>query len=152
MELLLVAHLLAAIIWVGGMFFAYIILRPVAASLLSPPDRLRLWSGIFSRFFIWVWLAIVLLWGSGLGMVFGVYGSLMMMGLQVHLMLAGSAVMTLVFWFLYRRFWPEMRAAVESGQWAQAGSALNRIRLLVAFNLLLGVLVSAVGAGGRYVF
>ena len=32
-------HLLAAVIWVGGMFFAYMALRPVAASLLEPPPH-----------------------------------------------------------------------------------------------------------------
>ena len=34
----------------GGMFFAYVCLRPVAASLLEPPARLKLWSGSLSAF------------------------------------------------------------------------------------------------------
>ena len=51
-------HLFGIVVWVGGMFFAYMVLRPVAADVLQPPERLRLWNGVFSRFFNWVWLAI----------------------------------------------------------------------------------------------
>jgi len=35
-------HFLATVIWVGGMFFAYMALRSVAASLLEPAQRLPL--------------------------------------------------------------------------------------------------------------
>lgn len=35
-------HVLAASVWVGGMFFAYMALRPVAATQLQPPARLGL--------------------------------------------------------------------------------------------------------------
>ena len=44
-------HLLSIVVWVGGMFFAYVILRPSAADILQPPERLRLWDKVFSRFF-----------------------------------------------------------------------------------------------------
>ena len=47
-SLLLTLHLLAAVIWVGGMFFAYACLRPVAASLFEPPQRLTLWRSVFA--------------------------------------------------------------------------------------------------------
>ena len=42
MSLALSLHVLFAVIWVGGMFFAYIVLRPVAAELLDLEQRLRL--------------------------------------------------------------------------------------------------------------
>jgi Predicted integral membrane protein len=40
-------HVLSATIWVGGMFFAYVILRPVAATQFEPAQRLTLWSQVF---------------------------------------------------------------------------------------------------------
>ena len=46
MAIAIALHLLAAVIWVGGMFFAYMALRPAAASLLEPPLRLPLWSQV----------------------------------------------------------------------------------------------------------
>ena len=48
-RVLLMLHLSSAIVWVGGMFFAYVCLRPAAIELLEPPARLRLWRGVFSR-------------------------------------------------------------------------------------------------------
>ena len=53
-------HILAVLVWVGGMFFAYVILRPSAVITLQPPERLCLWDAVFKRFFGWVWVAICL--------------------------------------------------------------------------------------------
>ena len=52
MPLLIALHLLAAVIWVGGMFFAYMVLRP-SAGLLEPAARLPLWQRVFGHFFPW---------------------------------------------------------------------------------------------------
>ena len=35
-------HVLAALVWVGGMFFAWMILRPAAMAALDGPPRLKL--------------------------------------------------------------------------------------------------------------
>jgi len=48
-------------VWIGGMFFAHQVLRPVAVAQFEPPQRLPLWDGVFSRFFPWVWAAIIVL-------------------------------------------------------------------------------------------
>ena len=59
-------HILGFTVWVGGMFFAYMALRPVAALQLEPAQRLPLWAGVFARFFPWVWLTVALILASGL--------------------------------------------------------------------------------------
>ena len=56
--LALALHILGAVVWVGGMFAAYMCLRP-AAGPLEPPARLKLWRAFFGKFFPWVWLAIL---------------------------------------------------------------------------------------------
>src|SRR5438105_2867776 len=53
-------HLLGVVVWVGGMFFAYMALRP-AAKLLEPAQRLPLWGATFTHFFPWVWVSIILI-------------------------------------------------------------------------------------------
>ncbi|MBL8481361.1 MAG: hypothetical protein JNJ60_04140, partial [Rhodocyclaceae bacterium] len=58
-------HVASVVVWVGGMFFAYVCLRPVAAVQLAPPQRLPLWSAVFARFFPCVWVAVALLLASG---------------------------------------------------------------------------------------
>src|SRR5215467_14171328 len=50
---LLALHILAATVWVGGMFAAYLCLRP-AAGFLEGPQRLQLWRNFFAKFFPWV--------------------------------------------------------------------------------------------------
>ena len=81
----LIAHIWAAVVWVGGMFFALVALRPATAPL-DPAARLELWSRVLRRFFAWVFAAIVLLLASGYGMIFGVYAGFAGIGLHVNIM------------------------------------------------------------------
>lgn len=146
-------HLLASVIWVGGMFFAWVVLRPAAAGGLAPPDRLRLWKAVFGRFFPWVWAAVVLLPVTGVWLVMRVFGGMGRSPLYVHVMLLLGLVMIAIFlhvWFApYRR----LRAAVLAESWERAGAALASIRRLVGLNLALGLVVLAlVGVGRRAVF
>jgi uncharacterized membrane protein len=73
MTILVTLHVLAAVVWVGGMFFADMVLRQ-SVGPLEPAVRLALWHGIFRRFFPWVWASIVLLLVSGYGMMFLYFG------------------------------------------------------------------------------
>ena len=42
-------HVVAAVIWVGGMFFALLVLRP-STGPLDPPTRLALWQRVLRAF------------------------------------------------------------------------------------------------------
>ena len=66
-------HVRAAVIWVGGMFFAYMVLR-TALGPLDPRQRLELWSPVLPRFFAWVWAAVIALPATGYGQVFIDFG------------------------------------------------------------------------------
>jgi uncharacterized membrane protein len=145
----LILHTLAAVVWVGGMFFAYQILRP-ASQPLEPGPRLQLWSRVFGRFFPWVFTAIVLLLLSGYAMVFGVFNGFRGIGLHVHLMQGIGILMMLLFFHLYFAPWRRFRAAVARQDWPEAGRRLGQIRIIVAINLGLGLLTVAIGASGRY--
>ncbi len=147
--LLLVLHLLAAIVWVGGMFFAHLILRP-AVGPLSPKDRLELWGRIFARFFSWIWLAVILLLLTGYALVFMLFGGLAGAGLSVHLMNGVGLLMmglyAVLFFGPYRLF----RRALAARELPFAVQQQARIRQIVTINLVLGLLTVAAAAGGRY--
>ncbi len=147
---LVALHVLAAVIWVGGMFFAYMALRPVAASLLEPPLRLPLWSRTFARFFPWVWAAVVVLPASGWALILGYFGGLASTPVRVHVMNAVGTLMILIFLHVYFAPYRRLREAVAAQDWPAGGRALAQIRRLVGINLALGLLVAAVAAGGRY--
>ncbi len=150
MPVLIILHLLAATVWVGGMFFAYMALRPAAATLLQPPQRLPLWTGTFQRFFPWVWIAVVLLPVTGYAMVFGVFGGLGQAGLHVHLMQGLGWLMILLYLHLYFAPFRRLRRAVAAADWPAGGAQLARIRRTVGINLILGLIVVAIAGGGRY--
>jgi uncharacterized membrane protein len=145
----LLFHILAAVIWVGGMFFAHQMLRP-AAGALEPPQRLALWRRVFSRFFPWVWASVVALLASGYAMVFLGFGGFGRVGLPVHIMQGLGIIMMLAFAHLYFAPWRRFRAAVDAGEFPAAAKQLDQIRLIVTFNLVLGLVVVVVGATGRY--
>jgi uncharacterized membrane protein len=145
----LILHVLSAIVWVGGMFFALLALRPATAPL-EPPVRLLLWSRVFERFFRWVIAAIVLLLISGYVMVFGVFGGFADVGIHVHIMQATGIIMMLAFFHLYFAPWPRLRAALARQDYPAAARQLNQIRWIVVLNLILGVVTVAVGSSGRY--
>lgn len=143
-------HQLGAVVWIGGMFFAYVALRPAAAKLLEPPLRLPLWRETLRRFFLWVWAAIALLFSSGLYMLASAYG--MHAAPAYVLGMAGLAtVMTCIFMYVYFAPFAALTRAVDAQLWPAAGATLNRIRQLVAINLMLGLVTIGVAAiGGKF--
>ena len=150
MGIIFALHVLAAVIWVGGMFFAYVVLRPVAVTLLEPPMRLTVWTQVFQRFFPWVWIAIVTLLVTGFALVFWGFGGMGGVGWKVHTMLSLGIVMTILFAYLYFKPFKQLQQAVTAEQWPIGGANLNRIRQIIAVNLSLGLLIVSIATIGRY--
>jgi uncharacterized membrane protein len=144
-SLALILHVLSAIVWVGGMFFALVVLRP-ASGPLDPGMRLTLWLRVFTGFFPWVFAAIALLLVTGLTLFFGGFA----VGPHIHLMMATGIVMVLIFFHLYFAPWKRFQTALAAGDNPGAAAQLNQIRILVTVNLVLGLLTAAIGGSGRY--
>jgi uncharacterized membrane protein len=145
----LIFHILGAVVWVGGMFFAYVVLRPFAGTL-EPPARLALWRGVFQKFFPWVWASILALLVSGYGMLFLALGGFAGAGIHVHIMNLTGLIMVALFLHLYYAPWRRMRQALDAGDNPEAAKQLSQIRRFVAINLTLGLITCAIGASGRY--
>ncbi|NND89344.1 MAG: hypothetical protein HKN42_00670 [Granulosicoccus sp.] len=142
-------HGLAATLWIGGMFFAYVILRPTVAQM-EPHRRLGLWSGVFQRFFPWVWVSVLVLLLSGYWLVFMAFGGFATSPVHVHIMHALGWLMVALFVYLYFKPYPLLRKSVESEDWPAAGAALNRVRHIVLVNLVLGLVLMVIVLAGRY--
>jgi uncharacterized membrane protein len=149
MGIAITLHMLAAVIWVGGMFFAYMALRPAALEL-EAPQRLALWSRTFANFFPWVWGAVVVLPVTGYWMIAKAFGGFAQVGLYIHLMQAIGIVMILIFLHLYFAPYRRLRRAVVASDFASAGKQLAQIRVMVAVNLTLGMIVIVAAAAGAY--
>lgn len=141
-------HLLSIVVWVGGMFFAYVVLRPSAAEVLQPPERLKLWDKVFSKFFNWVWLAVFLVLVSGFYMIY-LFGGFANLSLYINLMLLLGLVMTLIYIYVFFKCYVPFNRHVAKQEWPAAGAMLGTIRKLVGLNLSIGLLTVAVAVIGR---
>lgn len=146
--LALAIHSLAAVIWVGGMFFAHVVLRPAALDL-APSERLGLWRRVLPRFFTWVWLAIATLLVSGYGVLLvGYRGGLTGGALHIDLMQLIGLVMMVNFAYLYFLPFRAFKRHVDAAAYPEAAQSLARVRTVVTVNLVLGLFTTAVGATG----
>jgi uncharacterized membrane protein len=130
-----VLHLLFAVLWVGGMFFAYFVLRPSLVAI-DPPQRMLLHTRVFRRFFVLVWHAMPIMLITGFGMLF-LIGGMNLVPWPIHAMAALGVIMSAVFLAIvfgpYRKF----RRTTDRTRMA---SSLDAIRKLIAVNLVLGLI------------
>ena len=140
-------HVLSIVVWVGGMFFAYMALRPVAASVLEPPLRLTLWAGVFGKFFPWVWASVALILLTGLYMLMKLSGA--SIPHYALAMLVLGVVMMLLFAHVFFAPYKKLKRAVSEQNWKAGGAALAQIRMLIGINLSIGLLTIVVVFVGR---
>jgi uncharacterized membrane protein len=128
-------HLLCAVLWVGGMFFAYVVLRPSMAAI-EAPQRMLLHTRVFKRFFLVVWHAMPLILITGFAML-DLQWDMAAAPWQLNTMMGLGLLMAAVFLAIvfgpYRRF----RRTTDRTRMA---SSLDSIRKLIGVNLVLGLL------------
>jgi len=137
------------IVWVGGMFFAYLVLRHAVVELEPAPERLKLWARTFKKFFPWVWMSVIGMPVTG-HMLIGLRyeGGLAATPVHIHWMIGLGYAMIGIYLALqflpYRKF----KAAIADEAWLDAKVALDRIRRLVATNLWIGITTALIAVTG----
>jgi uncharacterized membrane protein len=147
--LALTFHILGAVVWVGGMFAAYVCLRP-AAGVLEGPQRVKLWRGFFAKFFPWVWVSLLLLLGSGYWMLLTTFGGFKGAPLYIHLMQGIGWLMVALFVWMFHGPWLKFKRAVDAQDWPATGEQIELIRQIIMVNLPLGLIVVVIGGTGRF--
>lgn len=139
-------HLLAVMVWVGGMFFAHFFLRP-AVQGLQPPERVKLMHSVLQRFFAVVMVLVVVILASGVGMIGSIHamagaagGKFNMPATWIVMSVLGLAMMA-VFGHIRFALFKRLDRAVEAKDWPAGGKALESIRKWVALNLALGLVI-----------
>lgn len=150
MPVTIALHIIAAVIWVGGMFFAHQALRPAAAQVLEPPLRLQLWVQTFKRFFLWVWLCTFVLLGTGYWMMFSYFGGFAGAPMHIQLMQGLGIVMIAIYLHVFFAPYRRLRHAVIVEDFAEGARRLAQIRKLVGLNLIIGLCVITIASAGRY--
>lgn len=137
-------HLVAGIVWMGGMTFMLFALRPAALELLEPQVRARLMGAVWHRFFNIVLVAIAVLFFTGTNLYTTAFkavkaatgaGSVPM---GWNLMLGIGVAMMLIFGHIYFAGFRKFKRALVASEWPAAAKAAVQINRLVIVNFVLG--------------
>lgn len=142
-------HVLAVVLWVGGMFFAHMILRPAAVSQLEPPLRLNLWRHVFNRFFPLVWAIIVLVPVTGI-LLMKPFVSAGGVPVYVHIMTLLGIIMIMIFLHVFFAPFRRLKQRLDENDIPGAAKKLNQIRFLVGTNTVIGFLTIIIATAGKY--
>jgi uncharacterized membrane protein len=148
MSIAMTLHILGVIIWVGGMFFAHMILRPALNDTLEASQRLSLLLRVFDGFFPWVWGAVIAIMASGFWMLFTLYEE--NTGLWLGFMTVVGTLMSAIFVFIYAIPYHQIGVALKEDDKSKVVEAVSLIRQLILINLSLGMLVTVVAVVGKY--
>ncbi|HTI82236.1 MAG TPA: CopD family protein [Acetobacteraceae bacterium] len=136
----LAVHVLCAVLWVGGMFFAYVVLRP-SLSVLEPIQRIALHTQVFRRFFLIVWHVMPLSLISGFTVLYGFYRDPANVPWNINAMMLLGLIMSAVFLVIYFGPYARFRRTTERNT---AATSIDRIRKLIGVNLVLGLVIVVV--------
>jgi uncharacterized membrane protein len=139
-------HLLAVVVWVGGMAFTLFCLRP-AARVLEPAARVTLMHAAMKRFIAVVAIAAAVIFACGAAMIGISWSAAARAGLAFNMpldwytMIAIFFVMLAVFIHIRSVLFRRLDEAVAGGRWPDGAAALGAIRWEVSLNLVLGTFV-----------
>ncbi|NMG03730.1 CopD family protein [Azoarcus taiwanensis] len=142
-------HVLAIIVWIGGMVFSHFFLRPAVAEL-EPAVRLRLMHDVLGRFFQAVLAASLLTLVTGVWMLGRVAKQVVQAGgsfempLFWTIMVVLGVAMVLIFGHIRFVLYKRLGRFVAAAEWSAGGAVQAQIRKWVSINLGLGVVVLVV--------
>ena len=148
-SVLKLVHVLAVILWVGGMAFAHFFLRP-SVQTLEAPVRLRLLQTVMKRFFSTVLVASLVVLITGLWMIGRVAKETVQAGLPFNMPLDWTIMATLgilmiaIFGHIRFALFKRLTRAVDASDWPAGGAAMASIRTWVFVNLCIGILIICV--------
>ena len=139
-------HLLALMLWLGGMAFGHFFLRPAVAAL-APPDRVRLMHAVLGRFFNAVLGAAGLTLLTGVWMIWRSAGQAAQSGgkfalpLEWMVMALLGLLMMAIFGHIRFVLYPRLSRSVAAQDWPGGAGVLGSIRTWVGTNLGIGVFI-----------
>lgn len=139
-------HLLATTVWIGGMSFNILVLRP-SLTIVDPPQRVKLVGQVLNRFLYLAWISILILIVTGIFTATPTnlnYGILLSIK---HIIVTAMVIIVAIISFI---LFPKLRKFIsQTGSMklsSEITELLGRIVLLVKFNLILGIIVLLITA------
>lgn len=143
-EIVKLLHLIAAVVWLGGMTFMLLALRPAVLATMEPQPRARLMADVWGRFFPVVLGAVVVLFATGSNLYTSAFRAMKAatgsgsVPLGWNLMLVGGLVMMLIFGHIFFAGFRKFKRSVAQEDWGVAAAAAAQIHRLMVVNFVLG--------------
>lgn len=137
-------HLIAGIVWMGGMTFMLFALRPAAMACMEAQPRAVLMGQVWRRFYALVLAAIVVLFATGTHLYTATFRAARLatgngsVPLGWNVMLILGITMMLIFGHIYFAGFKKYRRAVAAGDWTLAAKAASLIHTMTLVNFALG--------------
>ena len=137
-------HLIAGVVWMGGMTFMLFALRPATMATMEAQPRAVLMEEVFRRFYLWVMVAIVVLFTTGTHLYTSTFRAAKMatgagsVPLGWNVMLVLGLAMMLVFGHIYFAGFKKYKRAVAGADWPLAAKAGGLIHTMTLVNFALG--------------
>ena len=137
-------HLIAGIVWMGGMTFMLFALRPAVILTLEAQPRAMLMGAVWKRFYALVLVAIVALFATGTHLYTATFRAARLASgeggvpLGWHIMLVLGITMILIFGHIYFAGFKKYKRAVSAAQWPLAAKAAGLMHTMTLVNFTLG--------------
>ena len=137
-------HLIAGIVWMGGMTFMLFALRPAALACMDAQPRAILMGQVWKRFYALVLVAIVALFATGTHLYTATFRATRLatgdggVPLGWNVMLVLGLLMMLIFGHIYFAGFKKYKRAVAAGQWPIAAKAASLMHTMTLINFTLG--------------
>lgn len=143
-ELVKLLHLVAGVIWLGGMTFMLLALRPAVMAQMEPQPRARLMASIWGRFFPVVLGSILVLFFTGMNLYTTAFRAIKTatgagsVPLGWNLMVIAGLVMMLVFGHIFFAGFRKFKRALVQNDWPIVAATSTQIHRLMIVNFVLG--------------
>lgn len=146
-------HALAAVFWVGSMFFSLYILK-AGLGMVDGALRLQMLDRILRLLFAWVWAFVVLIFLSGWIILHIKYRPALdtsVWSWPVWLMMIFGHIMILNFFYIFFVLYKKFRSNLEIGDFGGAAQSFVGLRLFILINFYIGTLLVAAAVYGKFV-
>ena len=147
--LVLAIHILAVIIWLGGLFFLVVVLGP-SAKALDAAGAPSFWHRTLSRSLAWGWLSLFVMVGTGIAMVFLVFGGYGYLPNIHRVNMAIGIPAIALYGYTSLMPWRQFSHAARSNDRVVAAKKFHQVRTLLATILVVALSAAFTSALGRY--
>jgi uncharacterized membrane protein len=142
-------HIVAIVVWLGGLFLLSVVLPPTIRDL-DTKLAMSVWSRILSGFLVWGSASLIVIVATGVVLVNLRFGGFSHMPI-VHRwnMMIGLPAIAL-YAYLYLVVWRRYHRAMSCGDSQAAERSALAVRRVMGVILILGLGASVVSAAGHY--